>query len=99
MNTIRAACLSTLAWALLAAPVAAAPPSLLGYQGRILVNGTPHDGNGYFKFALTGPTETFWSNDGTGLGSPGTEPLANVPVTVSNGLYSVLLGSAPMVRT
>ena len=70
----------------------------LGYQGRILVGGSPHNGNGYFKFALvsTGATETLWSNDGTGLGTPGGQPGSAVQLTVSNGLYRALLGSAPM---
>ena len=68
-------------------------PQLINYQGRVAV-GTPpvnFEGNGQFKFALvqgTGST-LLWKNDG----SPGnTEPSAAVSLTVTKGLYSVLLG-------
>lgn len=85
--------------ALVVPPATAAPPNTLGYQGRILVNGTSHQGNGYFKFTLldASATQTFWTNDGTNVGAPGGQPLAAVPLLVSNGLYSVQLGSPPML--
>ena len=70
-------------------------PGVINYQGRVVVNGTNFTGTGQFKFALvdgTGAT-TFWSNDGTASGEPATA----VSVSVTKGLYSVLLGQSPMV--
>ncbi len=69
-------------------------PQLINYQGRIVVGSTNFDGAGQFKFALVnGPgTLTYWSNDGTGAG--GGEPAAAVGLTVTRGLYAVLLGDA-----
>lgn len=69
-------------------------PRLLHHQGRMAVTGVPFDGSGQFKFALvdgTGTT-TFWTNDGTTSGQPNN----HVTVPVTRGLYSVLLGEAPM---
>lgn len=68
-------------------------PQILNYQGRVAV-GNPainFHGTGSFKFALvqgTGPT-LLWKNDGS---SGNTEPAAAVTLTVTKGLYSVLLG-------
>ena len=70
-------------------------PGIINYQGRVVVNGTNFTGTGQFKFALvddSGAT-TFWSNDGTSTGEPATA----VSITVSKGLYAVLLGQSPMV--
>jgi hypothetical protein len=67
-------------------------PQLVNYQGRVAVDGLNFNGPGSFKFALvdgTGAT-TFWSNDGTS--SAGSQPTVAVPLTVANGLYSVMLG-------
>lgn len=65
------------------------PPAVLSHQGRIAVNGVNFDGTGYFKFALLqdageGGETTAWE---TGMTS--------VPVTVTKGHYSLLLGHAP----
>ncbi len=66
-------------------------PQLINYQGRVTVGGTNFHGTGQFKFALVGgTTNSLWSNDGTSSG--GSEPTAYVSVTVTRGLYSVLLG-------
>jgi hypothetical protein len=49
-------------------------PSMMGFQARITVNGSPFTGTGNFKFALvdaTGAT-TFWSHDNTS--TAGKEP-------------------------
>lgn len=68
-------------------------PQILNYQGRVAV-GDPavnFDGSGAFKFALVngeGPT-LLWKNDGS---AGNTEPAAAVTLTVTKGLYSVLLG-------
>lgn len=70
-----------LAW--LPAIVIAQAPGILGYQGRVAVNGTNYDGTGLFRFALVNGsgTTTFWSNGA-----------ATVSVPVSKGMYAVLLG-------
>ena len=69
-------------------------PGIINYQGRIVDNGTNFTGSGSFQFALVnnGGTTNYWSNDNTPIG----EPSASVSVTVTKGLYSVLLGNAPM---
>ncbi len=67
----------------------AAVPGIISYQGRALVSGVPFNGTGKFKFALvdSAGTTTFWSHDGTN-----GEPANTIDLTVTNGLYSVLLG-------
>src|SRR5205807_9056656 len=67
-------------------------PQIINYQGRVLSGATNLNGAGSFKFALVNAagTTTYWSNDGTS--SAGSEPTAAVSLTVTNGLYSVLLG-------
>lgn len=71
-------------------------PPMLSYQGRLVVANTNYDGVAEFKLALVnGPgTTTFWSNDGSSAG--GSPPEAAVPIPVSKGLYSVLLGDAAL---
>ncbi|MGH7953624.1 MAG: hypothetical protein ACREFE_17140 [Limisphaerales bacterium] len=67
-------------------------PPLLNFQGRIVIGGTSYNGAGQFKFALvdSAGTNTYWSNDGTNVGD---EPTGTpVTLTLTNGLYSVLLG-------
>jgi len=46
-------------------------PEQINYQAKIEANGVPFDGVGQFKFAVVdrGGTNTFWSNDGTGIGA------------------------------
>lgn len=69
------------------------PPTMISYQGMVQVDGSPYNGTGYFKFAVVssasgnGPTN-YWANDGRASG----EPSAAVPLTVSKGLFNVLLG-------
>src|ERR1041385_6636543 len=73
-------------------------PQLINFQGRLAVDGVNFNGIGEFKFALVnGDGNTvFWSNDGTSAG--GLEPSNAVPVVVSQGLYSVLLGDATLTN-
>ncbi|MEO8350688.1 MAG: kelch repeat-containing protein [Chthoniobacteraceae bacterium] len=73
-------------------------PQLINYQGRVAVAGVNFDGSGQFKFALVNASgsTTFWSNDGTS--SAGSRPTNAVALTVSKGLYSVLLGDAALVN-
>lgn len=75
-----------------------AVPSLLNHQGRIAVQGVNYNGSGLFKFALVNATGsvTYWSNDGTS--TAGSQPTAAVTLTVSNGLYAVLLGNTELTN-
>lgn len=79
-------------WVCTAATLHAQVPQIINYQGRILAGSTNFNGTGQFKFALVNATgsTTFWSNDNTSTG--GSEPSNAVSLSVSNGLYSVLLG-------
>lgn len=78
--------------ALLAAALPAQVPQLLNYQGRVASGGANFHGHGQFRFALVDAAggTTYWSNDGTSVA--GSAPAASVSLTVSNGLYTVLLG-------
>ena len=73
---------------------AKAVPPVLNYAGQVAVDREAFTGNGSFKFAIVSDsgTTTYWSNDGTSLS--GSEPTASVNVSVSGGLYSVLLGNS-----
>ncbi len=76
-------------------------PQLLNYQGRIAV-GVPavnFDGPGQFKFALVNGDSSlvYWSN------APDTDPAdgepdAAVTITVTKGLYSMLLGDTTLAN-
>ncbi|MDA8991569.1 immunoglobulin domain-containing protein, partial [Opitutales bacterium] len=71
-----------------------AVPSLLNYSGQVVVNGSPFDGIGFFKFALINAdgNVTYWSNDGSS--AVGSEPDTHVSESVHGGLYSLLLGNS-----
>lgn len=62
-------------------------PGIVNYQGRVTVGGTNFDGTGQFKFALikADGSATYWAN------GPGA-----VPLTVSDGSFSVLLGDTSL---
>jgi N-acetylneuraminic acid mutarotase len=82
----------------IASQVSAQVPQLINYQGRVAVSGVNFTGAGQFGFALvdtTGAT-TFWSNDGTS--AAGSQPTTAVSLTVTNGLYSVLLGDTTLTN-
>ncbi len=70
------------------------PLNELDYQGRVLLNDLPYTGNGYFKFAITdaGNTSNYWAHNGTAAG----EPTTHLTNAVFNGVFSTLLGAAPM---
>ena len=80
------------AFALLTSALHAQVPQIINYQGRVSVGTTNFEGSGAFKFALVNAagTTTFWSNDGTS--TAGSQPTSAVTLTVTKGLYSVLLG-------
>lgn len=76
--------------------VKAVVPLQLNHQGRIAVQGVNFDGNGQFKFAFVNAdgSSTYWSNDGSSVA--GAEPTAAVTLSVSKGLYAVLLGNSAL---
>ena len=71
-------------------------PTVVSYQGEVWVSDAPYTGTGYFKFAVVNTAEdtTYWSNDGSS--TVGDPPTAAVGLTVSNGLFSVLLGDTTL---
>lgn len=62
------------------------------YQGRVKVSGQAYNGTGGFKFAIlnTSATAVLWTNDGTGF--TGGEPTGSVSLTVSDGVFNVMVG-------
>ncbi len=73
-------------------PAGSTNPTTVLYQGYIVMDGTPYDGNGYFKFAIVNAAGnvTYWSNDGTS--TAGGPPNVAVPLQVNGGYFTVLLG-------
>lgn len=70
------------------------PPTEIDYQGKILVSDIPLTGPGYFKYAIAdeGGSTNFWSHDGTTTGEPATY----ITNDCHNGVFSAILGGAPM---
>ena len=70
----------------------AGAPTVVSYQGQVAIDGVQFEGIGYFKFAVVDATGTisYWSNDGTSAG--GGEPVAAISLSVSGGLFDVMLG-------
>jgi len=58
------------------------------YQGQLVDNGGPANGNYALRFTLYNSSSNF-------VGAVLAGPLTNVPVTVSNGLFTVLLDFGP----
>jgi len=79
-----------------AAAPAAGAPTVVSYQGQVIWSGVAYSGAGYFKFAIVSQpgTTTYWSNDGTS--TVGDEPVSAVPLSVTNGLFNVLLGDTDL---
>ena len=73
-------------------------PSVVSYQGYVTDDGIPYTGTGYFKFAVVNAVgdTSYWSNDGTSTG--GAEPAASVQLTVTDGLFHVLLGDTDLAN-
>ena len=71
-------------------------PTVVSYQGEVRISNAPYSGMGYFKFAVTNAagTATYWSNDGSSVGA--NEPTTSVGLTVSEGLFSILLGDTTL---
>jgi len=68
-------------------------PTVVSYQGEVLVDDEPYTGTGYFKFAVVNAagSSTYWSNDGTS--TTGDEPDTAEELSVEDGLFAVLLGN------
>ena len=60
-----------------------APDPLIAYQGRLIEGGSVVDGARVFTFAIHNGGGELWNS-------------GNVTLTVTNGLYSVVLGGAPL---
>jgi hypothetical protein len=75
----------------------AAVPGQINHQGVIRVNGDLFTGTGQFRFAIFDPDtgQNYWTNDNTFVPGPGT-PTAFVPITVTDGVYSVRLGDTSL---
>jgi microcystin-dependent protein len=73
-------------------------PTMVSYQGHVTVSSQVYNGTGFFKFAIVdvSGTTTYWSNDGTS--SSGGEPTNGTPLTVTRGLFNVLLGDTSLVN-
>jgi hypothetical protein len=71
-------------------------PQVINYQGRIVAGGVNFNGTGQFKFALVdgSGSPAYWTNDNSHL--DGSEPGTAVTLTVTKGLYSVLLGDTTL---
>src|SRR5690606_2278002 len=82
-------------FSLLGAPIAWAQevPPVVSYQGQLLTEGVPYDGLAKFKFAIVDKPSgiTVWSNDGTSTN--GEEPDTAIDLEVSQGIFSVGLGT------
>ncbi len=67
-------------------------PQQINHQGVVKVNGQPFTGTGKFKFAILNASGVnVWTNDGTNLVLNGV-PSTFEDVTVTDGVYSVVLG-------
>ena len=98
MTTARIAQAFALLLLVTTAALHAQVPQIINYQGRVAVGTVNFDGSGAFKFALVNAagTTTYWSNDGTS--TAGSQPTAAVTLTVTKGLYSVLLGDTTLTN-
>lgn len=69
-------------------------PTTVSFQGTVSSSGQPFNGTGHFKFAIvnTAGSQALWNNDGSNLSTAPFTPTASVPLSVTNGLFSVLLG-------
>jgi hypothetical protein len=74
-----------------------AQPTSIGYQGELLKDGNKYTGTAAFKFVLVSEdgAQSLWSNDGTSAN--GGQPTGSVNIGVTQGVFSVQLGTSPMV--
>ena len=97
-SLVRRTVLTLASLALLAGSASAQVPTMISYQGRVLMNNTNFGGTGQFKFALVNGAGnvTFWSNDGSSVG--GAQPVAAVSLSVANGLVMTVLGDTTLAN-
>ena len=93
----RVAVVASLGLQFIMTSVHAGVPTILQYQGRIVQNGVNYDGDGEFKFSLVRDSgevseAILWHNDGTNTSQ--AEPANAVSLSVTKGLFSVLLGDS-----
>jgi hypothetical protein len=79
-------------------PLAGPLPTMVNYQGTLREDGGLYEGTGYFKFAIMdnasgNGTTNYWAHDGTASG----EPTTYVTLTVTNGLFNVMLGDTSIM--
>ncbi len=76
---------------------AARGADLLNYQGRVITGQVPFQGSGQFKFALMDATGSvrYWTNSADVSPADGVPDQA-VSLTVTRGLFSVLLGDSTL---
>ncbi len=69
-------------------------PRKMNYQGYVQEDGSAYTGTGYFLFAITDSAGTtyHWTNDGD------QPPDSGVSVTVTDGVFSVLLGDTSLTN-
>lgn len=76
-------------------------PGIMGYQGRVTINGTNVTGTVAFKFALITSNDTgevtLWSHNGTGTNGAAPED-PGVELSVTRGLYACNLGDTNLVN-
>lgn len=82
---------------LISPPLYADREITIGYQGVVESKGVekvPATATGLFKFVLCDKdcTTTYWSNDGSS--AAGSAPNASVSLTITKGVFNVLLGDA-----
>ena len=102
MNTRFLLLLSALGCCHLATAQVASVPTLLNYQGRVIVEGVNFDSqaagvDGQFRFMLVNEDASvvYWQNSDDA--DADGQPDAAVALPVSRGLYSVLLGDATLM--
>ncbi len=96
-QTIQRSILSLGIASMAALTASAQVPTMISYQGRVLMNNTNFGGTGQFKFALVqaaGPT-LLWKNDAS---AGNTEPGAAVSLPVANGLVMTTLGDTALAN-
>ena len=73
-------------------------PIIIDYNGLVKSGGSQFGGTGLFKFAIinSAGTTSYWSNDSTS--TAGSEPTDGVSVTVTNGVFNVLLGDTTITN-
>jgi hypothetical protein len=78
-------------------------PNAFHYQGQLREGNIRYEGAGIFRFAITDNTSPLplilWSNDGSQVGKTADNiPVKGVSLTVSRGLFDVMLGDSSITN-